>query len=273
MLKQLQAKRPWDGDTIYYLSREFHEDGDEHRHAFIKYARKFNCKDASHFDLDGPDDTTYHPNIQAARSPAKVKRYVIKDGDYISNEEDQHIATVTAITETDSKRHAYLVFKRREIPSREWKLLLDIRDEERASRFRELDYNFERREWMGIGDGWIGGGGGGRPKALYLWGAPETGKSSWIYSVVGKDAFYVAEPKAFCNYKNQKYIVLDEFEPEVWKMSFLKKLVTDMTASTPAYYGVKRLAWPRKVIFASNYEPPGCWDMAMMSRIIVVNTD
>lgn len=67
---------PW-GPHIR-VSREHHEDGGFHLHAFIRLDRKPNFRLASVFDIDG-----YHPNIDSRiRDPKATFDYVSKDGDY-----------------------------------------------------------------------------------------------------------------------------------------------------------------------------------------------
>jgi len=65
----------------YILAQEKHQDGTDHLHVYLKLDERLNVRDATLFDLDGE----YHGNYQAVRSPAKVKKYCIKGGNYIAD--------------------------------------------------------------------------------------------------------------------------------------------------------------------------------------------
>ena len=69
------------------VGHELHEDGGDHLHVAIGYARKRDISNATYYDLSGPFDAngsskTYHPNIQASRNKIDVIKYVKKDGDF-----------------------------------------------------------------------------------------------------------------------------------------------------------------------------------------------
>lgn len=59
------------------VSREEHQDGSPHLHAFVQYADAIRTRDPTYFDIDG-----YHPNVQGARSATQTIAYVKKDGDF-----------------------------------------------------------------------------------------------------------------------------------------------------------------------------------------------
>jgi len=63
----------------YVIAQEAHQDGSKHIHAFVKLEKRtmFN---KNLFDL--PD---HHGNYQVAKSWAAVKKYVTKDGNFISS--------------------------------------------------------------------------------------------------------------------------------------------------------------------------------------------
>jgi len=70
----------WDLPNIVYacVSSETHEDGSFHRHAFLQFSKPFRTRNEKAFDYK-----EWHPNIQAARSPAASLKYVKKEGDYL----------------------------------------------------------------------------------------------------------------------------------------------------------------------------------------------
>lgn len=71
----------------YVISSEKHQDGTPHLHALLSFATKFHSTDSRCFDVLG-----CHPNIQKASSKAdraRIKTYIEKDGDFITNIEIQ----------------------------------------------------------------------------------------------------------------------------------------------------------------------------------------
>ena len=63
----------------YVICKEKHKDGLEHLHAFVKLNQRV------HFKNDMFDVDKYHGHYEPAKSWNAVKRYCIKDGDYITN--------------------------------------------------------------------------------------------------------------------------------------------------------------------------------------------
>lgn len=63
----------------YVIAQETHEDGGHHIHAFIKLDKRVNFKNTL-FDIPG-----HHGNYQIAKSWPCVKKYVTKEGNYITN--------------------------------------------------------------------------------------------------------------------------------------------------------------------------------------------
>lgn len=76
LLEFLRDKR--EGVSYICVGQESHQDGNTHYHALIRYKGRFNCKNDRFFDFK-----EHHPNIQGAKHPEKVKKYVTKDGDFI----------------------------------------------------------------------------------------------------------------------------------------------------------------------------------------------
>lgn len=61
------------------VAKELHEDGNTHYHVVISYERRFHCRNERFFDA-----YECHPNIQPARSFEAVRKYIEKDGDYVT---------------------------------------------------------------------------------------------------------------------------------------------------------------------------------------------
>lgn len=60
------------------IGQEQHEDGGRHLHALVEFAKKFDCRNQTRFDLS-VGQICYHPNIQSARDPHHVRNYCCKE--------------------------------------------------------------------------------------------------------------------------------------------------------------------------------------------------
>lgn len=67
------------GPSKCIVSREEHQDGNQHFHCLLGWDDKKNIQSATYFDYQG-----HHPNIQAARNTRKTIKYIVKDGDFIN---------------------------------------------------------------------------------------------------------------------------------------------------------------------------------------------
>ncbi|CAG8658451.1 10592_t:CDS:2 [Ambispora gerdemannii] len=64
----------------YIICKEEHQDGEGHLHAYIVYSSVVNVNNIRAFDYEG-----YHPNIQSPKNKRAIIKYIMKQGDYISN--------------------------------------------------------------------------------------------------------------------------------------------------------------------------------------------
>lgn len=60
------------------VSRENHQDGGHHLHAYVKYDKKIDTTNMAFFDFK-----EHHGNYQTCKNPLACKKYVEKDGDFI----------------------------------------------------------------------------------------------------------------------------------------------------------------------------------------------
>lgn len=68
------------GINHYVISKELHEDGTPHLHAYFNFDKKLNIKDCRHFDING-----FHPNIETVRDRQSCIKYIKKDKNFIEN--------------------------------------------------------------------------------------------------------------------------------------------------------------------------------------------
>lgn len=79
--------------TGHVIATEKHADGTDHLHAYLEASEPMLISSAHELDLATEDGTTYHGNYQAVRSSNRVKRYVTKEGNYVTNLELSSSAT------------------------------------------------------------------------------------------------------------------------------------------------------------------------------------
>lgn len=79
LLTFFKSLRDYQGCVI---GKELHEDGSEHLHALVQFCKRIDSTRQSFFDVAGR-----HPNIQVARRPSDVYKYVTKDGNFIKDGE------------------------------------------------------------------------------------------------------------------------------------------------------------------------------------------
>nr|AGR84130.1 Rep [African cassava mosaic virus] len=66
------------------ICRELHQNGEPHLHALIQFEGKITITNNRLFDCLHPScSTSFHPNIQGAKSSSDVKSYLDKDGDTV----------------------------------------------------------------------------------------------------------------------------------------------------------------------------------------------
>lgn len=122
---------------------------------------------------------------------------------------------------------------------------------------------------------------GYKRKQLYLWGASNAGKSSFIERLVGKRnsnfIFYSDVGKfAFSDFDNvlHKIIIFEEFDIKYHCLSLLKRLLEGRTFAASVKCGPpKYIKFNGPVIFVSNYNLEPDVDTAFKNRLLVVESD
>ena len=64
------------------VSHELHQDGTPHRHALVRYNRRFDLRDATKFDITNAVGVRYHPRIERPRDAEATIVYIKKDGTF-----------------------------------------------------------------------------------------------------------------------------------------------------------------------------------------------
>lgn len=72
------------GLSEFVIAEEAHEDGSPHMHAFLQFRDQVHTRDERYFDYEGKHPHINTPNKKT--SIEKVKKYCMKEGDYIKSE-------------------------------------------------------------------------------------------------------------------------------------------------------------------------------------------
>ena len=68
----------------YLISKEIHEDGGNHLHAYFKFQKKLDTRNVRYFDVEYYNKI-HHPNIQKPKTTYKLYAYIKKEGNFITN--------------------------------------------------------------------------------------------------------------------------------------------------------------------------------------------
>lgn len=252
----LAAVRQRLGVKHYSIGRERHADGDLHLHGYFELERKCDLRGPECLDFDG-----FHGDYAACRQHSASIKYTQKDGDFITDIVDIR----QRIRETTTQREFMdlLVDERKVHQYRFW-------SDYRTAREKDPPIpDIQPRPWFSSADGFEHHQKGKRPRALYLWGPPQTGKTTYVISR-HPSAFSCSTPKEFSTWFNESVFFFDDFDYDNWKydISFLNALITTpRSVKTPAYYGVKVIPWPRTVYFASNQDVGLFWQEGFKDRL------
>ena len=181
----------------------------------------------------------YHPNIQYVRQKRACIQYIKKDGNWISNENDTYKLVQSFTLKSEVLKWVY-----DNNETHKCRFWLDVWNERPKDIIIEDRLDLPEFKWwrdIPLSNFKTGFSASGRPKALFLFGGPETGKTLWISQFMPDEPkFYCGDWKQFHLYKNERIIVFEDFHSENFKnmTSFFKCLITDtyLPLYTPSFY-------------------------------------
>lgn len=238
-LEELQSKFAIEE---YVICEEEHKDQTLHLHAFLKMAKKIEWKEDL-FDVAG-----YHGNYQPAKSWQAVKEYVKKDGNYISNI-NQEVFT---------GKHCSKIKKE--------DLLRDIDDVldnglitpmQVANFYKNaMTYKMLQQKRQKMPDKLPE-----KKRHLWFYGASNTGKTYKIREMMketGEDNwFQIPTNNDWIGYNGEKYLYIDEFKGQL-SVQMLNALC-DGNYKVNVKGGSTWIGWDIQVIICSNYSIRDCY--------------
>nr|UFP62863.1 AC1 [African cassava mosaic virus] len=220
------------------ICRELHQNGEPHLHALIQFEGKITITNNRLFDCVHPScSTSFHPNIQGAKSSSDVKSYLDKDGDTVEWGQFQ-IDGRSARGGQQSANDAYAKALNSGSKSEALNVIRELVPKDFVLQFHNLNSNLDRifqeppapyvspfscssfdqvpveiEEWVAdnVRDSaarpW-------RPNSIVIEGDSRTGKTMWARSL-GPHNYLCGHldlsPKVFTN--DAWYNVIDEFQP------------------------------------------------------------
>lgn len=116
-LAALQAKAGFEyGWNIvsYIVATEDHVKEGKHLHLYIEGDTRWNIKKPDFLDIQDEDGKTYHGHWLTCRSPARVKAYCTKKGDFITNMTFSLMADVVSLAKEGKAQEAFDLIAERE---------------------------------------------------------------------------------------------------------------------------------------------------------------
>lgn len=280
----------------YVISEELHQEkignGDyirgKHYHCFIELNKIIDIKTREFLDIEG-----YNGNYQAVRSIKATIDYVKKHGNYIEEGfpgmklEDRKI-----LDATQSEAELMLFPKMKPMDKLRMKEKIDHRKNQIQNQNNSINYNsgtvinyfadviYPVHPGAGINKY-------GRPKAVFFYGPPETGKTTTAHTIAvhaNMRLIRVIDAKQLAStYDGEQLFLFDELKIEdlfdnQGKVTDLYSLIVELTTlpgmTTKVHFYAKNLAWPRKLVMCSNNNPL-LWPLpiSFKSRVIFCKTN
>lgn len=227
----LECMREKYGIVEYVICRESHADETKHLHAFLKLDKRVYFK-PDMFDFNG-----YHGHYEVAKSWAAVKRYVTKDGDFITN------IDVDAALKKKSKgvkeKNALMLSKTpRELVDDGDISLLMLPQLLKAKRAYERAAKPPKHIPR---------------KCYWIWGPPRAGKS-YVVRELFDDIYEKPQSKWWDGYAGEDVVLLDDMDKHGECLGHLLKIWADNYRFLAETKGDNIYPTYTKFIITSNYQ-------------------
>jgi hypothetical protein len=257
---------------VYLIAQEQHMDGTMHLHAYLRLDHKMNIKDERKFDLR-LDGELYHPNMQGARSPKAVIKYVCKDGKYVTNMSQATIDEAIHNNVKVGDLYKEAMEKAKESFEEGMKVL------EHSKTFRDLAIHGEAIErnmrarkkqktepkfsldLFKVSFEWD------KTKTLVLWGPTNTGKTSLAKALL-PNALFIRHIDALKEYKTGQYtgLIFDDMSFKHWpREAQIHLLDTDNVSQINVKHSIAIIPEGTPRIITTNMMPAEILALNIMS--------
>ena len=227
----------------YVIAEEKHKDGSPHLHAFIKLMRKkrFNAR---MFDLEDLDEV-YHGEYQKAKSFHAVCRYVIKDGNYISNMDvEKYLQKKGKLTKEDLLADVDYVLDNNKITP------LQVTNWYRNSCTYKMLHRKRLPDVLPE-----------KKRHLWIYGPSNTGKTTMLRNQMrekGEDNFFeIPTNNDWVGYSDQYYLWMDEYKGQLTVQQLNR--ICDGGSKMNVKGATVQLRYDCQVIILSNYSIAECY--------------
>lgn len=232
------------------VAAEKHEDGSDHLHAYVDLGKKWDCKNANALDYKG-----FHPNMQSARSPSQVMKYVMKDGDVVFNHDPSlNYGSCASVNELES----YVVTKYKE---RFWlvnsdRIIATWLQKRKVRSVYESPYASDSWNHCLAIQNWFNYERlSARPKCLVVIGESRLGKTKYVRSFSSRHVYFKCGWRLDDWDDDADYVVFDDWSTDDIQKYLCKRLVgvDDEVVVTDKYRGKRRIK-PRPSVLVSNID-------------------
>lgn len=238
-LEELKAKLPIEE---YVICEEEHQDESKHLHAFIKL-KKRKLWNKELFDVAG-----YHGNYQPAKSWNAVKEYVKKDGNYISNINEDVFAG----------KHTTKIKKEDLLKDIDEVLDTGLITPMQVAAFykNSMTYKMLQQKRQKMPEKLPE-----KKRHLWFYGASNTGKTYKIREMMKQTGeenwFQIPTNNDWIGYNGEKYLYIDEFKGQLSVQ--MLNAICDGNYKVNVKGGSTWIGWDVQVIICSNFSIRDCF--------------
>lgn len=228
------------GPCKYSIGYEAHEDQEKrHYHAYVKFDTKFQSTNARIFDHCG-----VHPNIVNGTAGHGFLKYTQKDGDYITNAEQDPFSVAMALPDAD------------QAVDHLWK----TRTADMAKFGENIERNIRRRMYTPVaapvfyGPFWNDFVWDQDSVSLLLYGPPGTGKTSMAKYLLPGAFVVMNTPQALRDWNRRDPLIFDDCDFSMYNADYCKAITDVPNGGTIAVkYGHVTIPPGTKRIFCANH--------------------
>lgn len=229
------------GIKYMIVSKEFHQDGEEHHHVFFSLEAPLRLKKDDMLLLDlTKDDRTFHPNIKSCKSPKDAINYVKKEHEFITYGKCPYSIPLS----TKEKNELLQSKPLHELVQEGLVSIFKVPQLAKAISILQNELGDVARE---------------KPKVSWYYGSTGTGKTKSAVEEAEeefKGDYWISHESSswFDGYQGQGCAILDDIRPNTWPMPTMLRLLDRYKIQVPIKGGFQ---WwrPRRIIITAPGRP------------------